>query len=227
MDVINNIFQQQQLTDTGGCAAGVYIGDGSDYNFDIQNIEVADNTFTSFIRGVYVWNYANDAIIGSFDIHDNTFTNALWSSPIRFIAGNAGDENVAYSGPITIYENTFTQTAELTPGANVAMIEFRSYCEHPSCDITITDNEITFSGSYTHAKYGIKFTAWADAFTNILIENNIIDGGNVLDGKTGTIPSSGIVIDHYSSTEWPSDVFAMDILHNNLLGFDHGISIYD
>ncbi len=227
LDVINNAFGPQQTTDTGGCAAGIYIGDGNDYHFDIDDIIVAGNIFTNMVRGVYIWNYANDAVIGSVDIHGNTFTDALWSSPIRFIAGNVGDENVAYAGPINIYENTFTQTVELTTGAAVAMIDFRSYCEHPSCQIAITDNDITFSGSYTHAKYGIKFSAYADAFTNVLIEDNVINGGNVLDGLQGTIPASAVVIDHYSSTEWPNDVFGMDILYNDLMGFDHGLSIYD
>jgi len=227
LEANGNTFGPQQISDCTAAVAGIYIGDGSDYNFDIQNIKVVDNTFTSFGRGVYIWNYANDEIIGTFKIYGNTFTDSLWSSPIRFIAGNAGDENVAYSGPINIYQNTFTQNAELTPGANVALIEFRSYCEHPTCNIAITDNKITFSGTYTHAKYGIKFTSWADAFTNVLVEGNILEGNNVLDGKTGTIPSSAIVIDHYSSTEWPTDVFGIDIMHNNLTGFDNGFCIYD
>jgi len=228
LKVLNNIFQQQQVsTDTGGCAAGVYIGDGSTGNFNIQNIEVANNTFTGFIRGVYVWNYATNAIIGSFNIHDNTFTNGLWSSPIRFIAGNAGTENVGYTGPITIHHNTFTQTAELTPAAAVGWIDFRAYGELPTCNIAITNNTITFSGTYTHAKYGIKFAAFNDAFYNVLVENNLIQGNNVLDGKTGTIASSAIVIDHYSSTQWPTDVFGITVKHNNLLGFDNGFCIYD
>ncbi len=221
--VKNNDFGPWELEDCTAAVAGLYMGDGKD-NYDIENVVVTGNTFTTYGRGVYMWNYAPEQIYGKIDIYDNTFTDSIWSSAIRLIAGIGYDENVSYQGPITIADNTFIQTTDV--GANVAMIDFRNYNTPKSCDITITDNDMTFSGGlYADAMYGIKFSAYEAPFNNTLIQNNIIDGGGT--SGAGTIPASAIVIDHYSEDYWPTDTLEIEVIHNDITGFDQGMSIYD
>ena len=221
--VKNNVFGPWELEDCAAAVAGLYMGDGKD-NYDLENIVVTGNTFTEYGRGVYSWNYAPEQIYGAIDISDNTFTDSIWSAGIRFYNGYYGTENISYQGPITINDNVFTQSADV--GANVAMIDLRTYSNSKNTDITIAGNEITFSGSsYVDAMYGIQFIAAECPFNNTLVENNIISGGNV--GGAGTVPSSGINIIHYSDDYWPTLPFEMDILTNNITGFDHGVSIYN
>jgi parallel beta-helix repeat protein len=223
LDVTGNEFGPVQSSDFAACVSGIYIGDGSDYNFDIENVTVSDNTFTEYGRGVYVWNYANNATVRNFEIYGNNFTNSVWSSGIRFIAGNGGDEGVSLDG-INVHDNVFTQNS--TVGAHVALIDFRTYCELAASDIAVTDNEITLSGGpYTDPWTGIAFTAWEGPFTNTVIDGNVLNGGNC--GGAGTLPSTGILLRHKSSEYWPSDVLEMDITQNDITAFDHGVGIYD
>ena len=224
LDVIGNTFGPFQLSDCVACVSGVYIGDGDDENFDIENVVVTDNLFTEYGRGVYVWNYGCNATIGSFEIYENIFTNSIWSSSVRFIGGIGHDENISFDGPIEIDDNIITQNSDV--GANVAMIDFRTYCKLESCEIAVTNNEITFSGgAYDDAMYGIKLSAWEGPFTNTIVENNNLNGGNTT--GAGEVPSSGIVINHKSDLFWPSDVLEMDIIGNDITGFDNGVCVYD
>ena len=223
LDVIGSTFGSVQSSDFAACVSGIYIGDGSDYNFDIENVVVAGNTFTDYGRGVYVWNYANDATVSNFEIYENTFTNSVWSSGIRFIAGLGDDEGVAYDG-INVHDNVFTQNS--TVGAHVAQIEFRAYCELADCDIAVTDNEITLSGGpYTDPWTGIAFLAYAGPFTNTVVDGNTLNGGNC--GGTGTPPSTGVLLKHEASDYWSAGILEMDITNNEITGFDHGVGIYD
>jgi len=223
LDVTGSTFGSVQSSDFTACVSGIYIGDGSDYNFDIENVVVANNTFTDYGRGVYVWNYANDATVSNFEIYENTFTNSVWSSGIRFIAGLGDDEGVTYDG-INVHDNVFTQNS--TVGAHVAQIDFRAYCELADCDIAVTDNEITLSGGpYTDPWTGIAFSAYDGPFTSTVVDGNTLDGGNC--GGAGTPPSTGILLKHESSTYWPSGILEMDITNNEITGFDHGVGIYD
>ncbi|GAF97189.1 unnamed protein product, partial [marine sediment metagenome] len=98
LDVTGCTFGQVDSWDFKACVAGIYIGDGDDDNFDIENVIITDNTFTEYGRGVYVWNYANNETVSNFEIYGNNFTNSVWSSGIRFIAGIGEDEGVAFNG---------------------------------------------------------------------------------------------------------------------------------
>lgn len=222
-----NTFGPFQSSENHACVAGIYIGDGDDDNFDIENIEVYDNTFTNYGRGVYVWNYGANSIIDNFNIHDNIFENSIWSSSIRFIVGLNGFEDYYIDG-INVDNNIFTQSAD--NGGNVALIDFRTYdATLLSCNITVTNNEITFSGGpYVDAMYGIRLFAGGYPFYDAtIIENNTLNGGNV--GGAGSIPSTGINIYHYSSDygDWPSEILDIDILHNDITDFDNGVCVYD
>jgi len=223
LDVTGGTFGSVQSSDFAACVSGIYIGDGSDYNFDIENVVVTNNTFTDYGRGVYVWNYANDATVSDFEIYGNTFNNSVWSSGIRFIAGLGDGEGVSFDG-VDVHDNTFTQGFDV--GAHVALIDFRTYCELAYCDIAVTDNQITLSGGpYTYPWSGIVFLAYEGPFTNTVVDGNALDGGNC--GGAGTPPSTGILLRHESSTYWPSDTLEMGIYCNDITAFDHGIGIYD
>ncbi|MGC9307947.1 MAG: right-handed parallel beta-helix repeat-containing protein, partial [Thermoplasmatota archaeon] len=218
-----NTFGPFQLSDCTACVAGIYIGDGDDYNFDIKNVTITGNTFTEYGRGVYVWNYAQDAVVKNVDIYGNTFADAIWSSAVRVIAGLGTDKQVSFDG-IYVHDNVLTQDSDV--GAHVGLIDFRTYCELQSCDIAVTNNEITLRGTpYDDPVSGILFLAYEGPFTNTVIEANTLDGGGA--GGAGTPPSSGILLIHQSSTYWPSGILEMEIRENEITAFDHGVSIYD
>jgi len=221
-----NLFGEVQSSDFAACVSGIYIGDGDDNNFDIENITVHDNTFTNYGRGVYIWNYANHTAVRNVEIYDNTFTNTVWSSAVRFIAGlGVPGEEITFDA-IEVHNNTFTQDSDV--GAHVALIDFKSYCyELQSSQIAVVDNDITFSGGpYTDPMSGIQLMMWEGPLSDtVVIEGNTLDGGNT--GGTGTPPSSGILVRHWSSTYWPSDTLDVNITHNTITAFDHGITIYD
>jgi len=223
LDIVGNTFDTALSSDFAACVSGIYIGDGSDYNFDIENVVVTGNTFIDYGRGVYVWNYANDATISDFQIYDNTFTNSNWSSAIRFIAGLGDDEGVSYDG-VYVYDNVITQDHDV--GGHVCLIDFRAYCELAECDIEVTGNEITLTGGpYAAPWSGIKFTADEGPFTNVWIADNVLDGGSC--GGGGDPPSSGVLVNHDSSTYWPSGILEVDVFYNNITAFDNGVSIHD
>jgi len=224
--VHNNVFGPVQSSDFGACVAGIYIGDGDDNNFDLENIEVYENTFTSYGRGIYVWNYGANSVIDNFNIHDNTFTNSVWSSAIRFIIGLNGMEDYSIDG-ITVDNNEFTQIADV--GGNVALIDFRTYdATLLTCNIEITNNDLLFSGSpYVDAMYGIQFIIGGDAFYNTLVDGNTIDGAGI--GGAGVPPATGINLLHYAGVGGYTWTHALDvnIINNEITGFDHGVSVYD
>ncbi len=218
-----NLFESVQASDLTACVAGIYMGDGDDDNFDLENINIYENTFTEYGRGVYIWNYAENSVIDNLNVHDNLFENSIWSAAIRVIAGLGNDEQIAFN-EIVVDKNEFTQDSDV--GAHVGMIDFRTYCALSACDVTITNNEMTFTGGpYIDPMSGILFLAFEGPFTNTLIENNVLDGGNT--GGSGTPPSSGVLLKHKSSDYWPSSTLEMNILKNDITGFNHGVSIYN
>ena len=223
LDVTGSTFGQVQSSEFAACVSGIYIGDGDDDNFDIENVTVTDNTFAEYGRGVYVWNYATGQTVSNFEIYGNTFTNSVWSSAIRFIGGIGEDEGVSFDG-INVHDNVFSQNS--TVGAHVALIDFRAYCELADCDIAISDNEITLSGGpYTDPWTGIQLYAAYGPFTNTVIDGNVLNGGNC--GGAGTPPSTGVLLRHESSSYWPSGTLEVDITNNEITAFDHGVGIYD
>lgn len=225
--IYDNTFGPFELNDCTAAVAGVYIGDGDDDNFDIENVTVTGNTFTSFGRGVYVWNYGANSAINNFDISGNTFTNSIWSSPIRFILGNDGmaDYTIGGTNGIVIDDNTFTQNSDI--GGNVALVDLRTYDANLlSCNVSVTNNNMTFTGApYADAMYGIKFTVGGDAFYNTTISGNTINGGNT--GGSGVPPSTGIAVTHYSADYMWAHSLDLEITDNTLTGFDDAVNVYD
>lgn len=222
--VFDNTFGPFEINDCTAAVAGIYIGDGDDNNFDIENVSVIENDFIDYGRGVYVWNYGANSIIDNFEISGNTFTNSIWSSGIRFILGLDGFEDYSFDG-INIDDNQFTQDSDI--GGNVALVDFRTYDANLlSCDVSVTNNTMNFSdGPYANAMYGVQFFVAGDGFYNTTVSGNDINGGSI--GGAGTPVSSGINIAHYSGDyTWTNDL-NLDILNNKIYGFDHGVSIYD
>ncbi|MCD4697458.1 MAG: right-handed parallel beta-helix repeat-containing protein, partial [Bacteroidales bacterium] len=227
--VFENTFGPFEIDDCTAAVAGVYIGDGDDNNFDIENILVTENDFINYGRGVYVWNYAANSTIDNFVISDNTFTNSIWSSSIRFILGYNGMEDYYIDKDddgigIDIDNNEFTQNSGI---GNVALVDFRTYdATLLSCNVSVTDNDMTFSGgAYTNAMYGIRFLVGGDGFYNTTASGNTLNGGNA--GGAGNPASSGINVYHYATSYTWTNALDIDVLTNKIGGFDNGVSIYD
>jgi hypothetical protein len=93
LTVHGNTFGPMSLPDCKAAASGIYLGDGPT-SFNIDHVVIDGNTFTSYCRGVYVWDYADGGNIGSFDITNNIFTNSIYSSGVRLLAGGTGSPSV-------------------------------------------------------------------------------------------------------------------------------------
>ncbi len=222
----DNTFGPFEIEDCKAAVAGIYIGDGSQGNFDIQNITVTGNTFTHYGRGVYMWNYSHGDFIGQVDISDNTFTDTIWSSPIRFIGKLDPATQVAtLEGPINITNNTFTQSLDVGGSGDVALISIRAGGESATSQINITDNDMTFNGPFVSTAHGMRFRG---PVTNVTVSCNTLNGNNA-GGTTGAPPSSsGIIVATDDSWLGPiSSNAQVDISNNIISGFDNGVVVFD
>ncbi len=223
LDITTSTFGPTEIEDCTAAVAGVYIGDGSDDNFDIENVNITNNTFTSYGRGVYVWNYAENTKVSNFDITHNTFTNSIWSSAVRFIAGLGDGDDISFDG-INVSHNALTQNSDV--GANIGLIDFRSYSKNAVFDIEVASNDVALSdGTYEYAIHGIMFFPWESPFTNTSVNDNTLDGGST--SGTGTPLSTGIAVLHKATTYWPTGTLEIDVKGNTITGFDNGLCVYD
>ena len=223
----NNTFGPQDIADCTAAVAGIYIGDGT-VNFDINNITVTHNLFTSYGRGVYIWDYATGESIKTVDISNNTFTNSIYSSAIRFIARLIDYPTAAESkieGPVTIDNNTFTQSVQIVNGDGVSMIDMREGLESATSQMSITNNTINFTGPFTTSTWGIQLRG---PITHAQISGNMMNG-NSAGGASASIPAtSGIILQSDNSSFGPMSTNAIiNILDNTIQGFENGVAVYD
>jgi hypothetical protein len=223
-----NTFGPQEVQDCQAAAAGIYIGDGPVGLFDINNILIENNTFTSYGRGVYFCDYRTGGVIGSVEIKNNTFTNSIWSSGIRLMAyeeaGTGGSAILV--GPITINNNTFTQSTPIVNGNGVAMIDLRVGAESATTNsVGITNNHISFTGPFTLSTYGMVFRG---PIRNINITGNTLNGNNAGGANSNMPATSGIVLQsNYSGFGPMSSTADINIVNNDIQGFVNGVAVYD
>jgi len=226
--ISNNTFGPMDSNDCTAAASGIYFGDGPTPGFSIDDVSITDNDFVSYCRGVYIWDYADDGIIGALDISENTFTDSIYSSAIRIMADWTTDVAHAtpLTGPVTISDNDFIQSAAI-PGnsAGVAMIDIRvTDLDSPNA-VSITDNNITFSGTFIESTYGVLVRG---PITDLDITGNVIDGGGAGGASAGIPPTSGIVIasdfDYFGGIPTSATI---DISENTIKNLTNGISVYD
>ncbi len=218
-----NTFGPQELPDCQAAAAGIYIGDGPNGLFDIDNILISDNDFVNTARGVYMWNYAAGEMIKKVDITDNTFTNSIWSSPIRFIGRTS--VLATLEGPITIEGNEFIQNTGITNGNGIAMVDIRAGLESLTSQVYIKENLFDFSGTLPLSTWGVSLRGLV---TNVEISGNVMDG-NLTGGSSPNMPAtSGIVLQTDFSGFGPLSANAnIDIKNNFIREFVNGIAAYD
>ena len=222
-----NTFGPQEVQDCQAAAAGIYVGDGPVGLFDINNITINNNTFTSYARGIYFWDYRLGEKIKKVDIKDNTFTNSIYSSGIRLMAsdltGTSG--SAILEGPIAIDNNTFTQSSAIVNGNGVAMIDFRNGLESATSQIAITNNDIAFTGPFTLSTWGMVFRG---PIKNIDITGNTINGNSAGGSSTNMPATSGIVLQSNFTGYGPmSSTADINIQNNNISGFLNGLAVYN
>jgi hypothetical protein len=222
----HNTFGPQEISDMGACVAGIYIGDGPK-PFSIDHIVIEDNLFTSYGRGIYFCDYGTDGVIGSVDISDNTFTNSIYSSGIRLMAydDSGTDGSAILEGPITIDNNTFTQSSPIVNGNGVAMIDLRVGAESSTSDIDITNNDITFTGPFTLSTWGMVFRG---PIKKMDIMGNTLKGNDAGGASSNMPATSGIVLQsNYADFGTMSSTADIKILNNTIQGFVNGVAVYD
>ncbi len=224
-----NNFGPWDLADCKQAASGLYIGDGG-ANFTIDNVKVSGNTFNNYARGVYFLNNAAGQQIGETEITNNIFTNSIWSSGVRIVAGTAlfGMYDPAIlEGPVTVCNNTFTQNAPIVNGSGVAMIDFRTVTggESSTSLIDVCNNNINFSGPFTLSTWGLLLRG---PLNHASITGNTFSGNSAGGASPDMPPTSGIVVQtnylDYGPMK-PSAIYA--IQNNSFTGFENGISVYD
>ncbi len=214
LDITGNTFGPMEIEDCKAAASGIYIGDDPTNSF-IDNVNVSSNTFTNYCRGFYMLEYGDDGgSINAMTISNNTFSNSIYSSGIRIIADwyYEVSEAVTLTGPVEISENEFTQESQpIVGGAGVSMIDVRLTAPDATNPISIIDNDITFSGTFTKSTWGIKVEG---PITELDITGNDLQGGNVGGASTDIPPTSGIVIASDSGYFGPISTSAVvDILN--------------
>lgn len=225
----SNNFGPWDINDCKQAAAGLYIGDGGS-TFTIQNVSVTGNTFNSYARGVYFLNNVAGGVIGATEITDNIFTNSIWSSGVRLVAGTDGYGVYLPSvleGPVTVCENFFSQGAPIVNGSGVAMIDFRSVTggESAATSINVCNNDITFTGAFTLSTWGIMLRG---PFTSATISGNTLSGNNVGGSSPDMPPTSGICVQtNYYNYGAMNSGAQYNFLNNTITGFVNGISVYD
>lgn len=223
LTISGNTFGPMDLVDCSAAASGIYLGDGP-ANLSIDDVMVSGNTFTSYCRGFYMWEYKDASTIGSVSVSGNAFTNSIYSSGIRMIAGMPGSaDNTTMSGPVSIDDNTFTQSTPIINGAGVAMVDVRVL--EPTSALSITNNEFTFSGTFTESTYGIMIRG---PISQAVISGNILSGNAAGGSSTGLPSTTGVYIrtDDTSFGAIPADA-VIDVTGNTITGFLNGISIQD
>lgn len=223
LTIFGNTFGPMDLVDCTLAASGIYLGDGP-ANLSIDDVLVSSNTFTSYCRGFYMWEYRDASTIGSVSVSGNSFTNSIYSSGIRMIAGMPGSaDTTTMSGPVSIDDNTFTQSTPIINGAGVAMVDVRVL--EPTSALSITNNEITFSGTFTESTYGI---ITRGPISQAVISGNILSGNAAGGSSTGLPSTTGVYIrtDDTSFGAIPADA-VIDVTGNTITGFVNGISIQD
>ncbi len=221
--VTSSAFGPWDQSEARSGSAAVYIG--GLIAGDVDNVTVTGNTFTSFTRGVYILDYAPNAFVKRVNIANNTFTNTIYSSPIRLIARVTSTPEATLQGPITIDSNTFIQSQTIPSGQGVAMVDLRPGKESATDSIAITNNTVTFTGPFTLATPGILVRG---AIRNLAISHNTLDGGNAGGTYANMPPTSGIWLQTNFAGWGPMSSSAnYSITGNVITGFVDGIAVYD
>lgn len=229
LTVQSNNFGPWDINDCRQAASALYIGDGMG-NFNISGITVTNNTFNNYARGVYFLNNVAGKVIGATTITNNVFTNSIWSSGVRLVAGTSeyGVQLPAVlEGPVYVCNNTFNQSAPIVNGSGVAMIDFRTVTggESSSSDLTVCSNTINFSGSYTLSTWGLLLRG---PFSHANITGNTFSGNMTGGASPDMPPTSAVCIqtNYYNYGTMNSN--AQYLFTNNVItGFTNGIAVYD
>ncbi len=194
VSIQDNVFGPMDINDCQAAAAGIYFGDGPTL-YTINDLTVSGNAFTSYCRGLYVWDYADDGLITNVTIDNNTFTNSIYSSAIRFIADWWTDVSHAtiLEGPLNITNNTFIQSEKIINGDGVSLIDLRLTGESPTSQINITGNSLSFSGTFDVSNYGLLVRG---PLTNLTFADNTFNGGDVGGASVDLPPTTGVLFRH-------------------------------
>ncbi len=226
VSIQDNVFGPMDINDCQAAAAGIYFGDGPTL-YTINDLTVSGNAFTSYCRGVYVWDYADDGLITNVTIDNNTFTNSIYSSAIRFMADWWTDASHAtiLEGPLNITNNTFVQSEKIINGDGVSLIDLRLTGESPTSQINITGNSLSFSGTFDVSNYGLLVRG---PLTNLTFADNTFSGGDVGGASVDLPPTTGVLLGTDHSYWGPISSSAnLDISGNTITGFLNGVGIYD
>lgn len=228
LTVQNNAFGPWELADCKQAASGLYIGDGG-ATFDIDDVTVTGNTFTTYARGVYFLNNAANRSIGTTLISNNTFTNSIYSSGVRIVAGTmeyGTNDPSKLEGPFTVSGNTFTQSSKIVSGSGVAMIDFRTVSggESPTCILSITNNNITFSNTFDVSTWGIMLRG---PISHADILENTFSG--ISTGVSPNMPPTAAICMQTDYLDYGpmSSNAVFTILNNSITGFAYGIAAYN
>lgn len=216
-------------------SAGFYLGD---LTGSIKNIRIENNTFTSYTRGIYVFNYStgpvSDSKLLNVKILNNVFTNSVWSSAIRLITQNNStmEEILIEGNVITQASNNFTKSLGF-----IDLRQGKLPVATTDNNIRIIKNCITFSagGAFQESTWGILLRG--RGIGAIQLFNNNIQGNNVGGQSSPELdaypipPSSGIVIQtQFEGTGISSDFGSLTssaeiaIANNYVNGFNHPVN---
>lgn len=233
LDITNTTFRDNGhsgLLQAAGTSylSGLFISGGAFEGNAVQAIEFGDAhdviienvTFSGGGKGIAFIDAADSVgPIGGMSIHGNIMSD--FDGP----AIHVDITNTALDLPLTIANNTITQTVDLLSAAGAAVdIGLTGTQNHAAVDVLT--NTITFEGTFgaATAAHGIKLSG---DLSDVSLRANALDGGGV--GNNGDDPpTSGLLLATTSAKFGPLDAAdSLDVSTNTFTGFVNGISIYD
>jgi hypothetical protein len=201
------------------------------YGEELMDVLVDNNTFMDQERGFYLWRaYAGASVqAGNITISNNEFHDHSAAS-IQIVGENREYPDPATSPsielPVMITGNTITQNVAVLT-VNWARIDIRFFPDTTHGAVTVDDNNVTLSGSFTGGATAALAAKVRGNFDGVTFSKNLFDGDGV-GNNGGTPPTSGIYIvsniDYWGSAPAGATLTATC---NTITGFVNGVSIYD
>ncbi|WP_339683937.1 choice-of-anchor D domain-containing protein [Gimesia maris] len=188
---------------------------------EIRDSAIDDNIFEDNRRDFTLFKAYTTAgtPVENLQIINNEMTNSAQTAVIIYVTGSG------LGSGIDISNNTITSDVGLLLDERGKIDIYLEATESHS-PINITENSITFSGTFAAAEavYGIKVRGGSDS---INIERNTLDGGGV--GSNGGTPlTSGIYVrTNDAGMGAISSSAVINVLNNFITGFDAAVSVHD
>ncbi len=157
---------------------------------------------------------------GNITVRDNTFQGQ------KNAAMEIGVRGSGLSAPLTIEDNEFTQAVTLL-NATTSLVKVQLGAGFTHAAITVTGNRFTLSGVRPGGVAAVHGLQLGGSLDGVTVDQNTFVGGSV-GSAVDTPATSAVYVQSNDATFGALDpATAIDILRNDIGGFENGIAVYD